>query len=66
MGHDEFVKRVRDLGSLDSRERAESAIHTTLGTLNEHLAGGEPRNLAAQLPPEIARAPRYEGEQSGG
>ena len=28
------------------------------------MAGGEPRNLASQLPPELAQHLRYEGEET--
>jgi uncharacterized protein (DUF2267 family) len=58
---DEFVKRVQDVGELDSREEAERAIKATLGTLKQRLAGNEPDNLAAQLPEDLADPLRGEG-----
>jgi uncharacterized protein (DUF2267 family) len=62
---DEFVKRVQDIGELDSREDAERAIKATLGTLKQRLAGYEPDNLAAQLPEDLADPLRGEGGREG-
>lgn len=59
-----FVKQVQERAGI-SREQAEAATAATLGTLAEHLSGGEPQNLAAQLPPELADYTRYEGEEQG-
>lgn len=53
MQHDQFIGHVQDRADLDSRGAAEAATRATLETLGERLAGGEPDNLAAQLPPEI-------------
>src|SRR5829696_2014583 len=53
---------ARNLGGLASIEEAEKATGATLDRLRRGLAGNEPSNLAAQLPPEIA--PYAEG--SGG
>lgn len=55
MKADEFIKTVMHVTGLPSREEAENAVRATLETLSEHLAGGEPGNLAAQLPQEIAQ-----------
>ncbi|MDP8971978.1 MAG: DUF2267 domain-containing protein [Actinomycetota bacterium] len=63
MKRDRFVKRVQDIGKLDSREEAERAIRATLETLKQRLAGNEPDNLAAQLPEDIANPLRGEGGQ---
>ena len=57
---DQFIAEVRNLAELENNEEAERAIRATLETLRERLAGNEPSNLAAQLPPEIA--PYVEGE----
>lgn len=65
MKHDEFVKEVQHRAGLESREAAEAASAATLGTLSEHLAGGEPRDLAAQLPDELAAYMRHAGENRG-
>jgi uncharacterized protein (DUF2267 family) len=60
MKGDEFIAEVRNLAELANNEDAEKATRATLETLKERLAGNEPSNLAAQLPPEIA--PYVEGE----
>jgi uncharacterized protein (DUF2267 family) len=57
---EQFVAEVKNLAELESDEDARKAIGATLGTLRERLAGEEPSNLAAQLPPEIA--PYVEGD----
>src|SRR5260370_16536893 len=53
MKHDEFIGRVQHHARLPSRGDAERATRATLETLGERLAGGEPKDLASQLPPEI-------------
>jgi uncharacterized protein (DUF2267 family) len=60
MKRDQFLAEVRNLAELDNNEEAEKATRATLETLRERLAGDEPSNLAAQLPPEIA--PYVEGD----
>ena len=60
MKGDEFIAEVKNLAELDSNEEAEKATRATIETLKERLAGDEPSNLAAQLPPEVA--PNVEGE----
>ena len=54
MKGEQFIAEVRNLAELDTNEDAKKAIRATLETLKERLAGNEPSNLAAQLPPEIA------------
>jgi uncharacterized protein (DUF2267 family) len=54
MKGEQFIAEVRNLAELDSNEDAKKAVRATLETLKERLAGNEPSNLAAQLPPEIA------------
>jgi len=54
MKYDEFIAKVERRANLNSRVEAERAVGATLETLAERLAGGEPKDLAAQLPPEIA------------
>jgi len=61
--YDEFIKEVQNRGHMESRMEAENATKATLETLAERLAGGEPKDLASQLPPEIAEYLRYDGEQ---
>ncbi len=60
MKGDQLISEVRNLAELDSNEEAQKATRATLETLKERLAGNEPSNLAAQLPPEIA--PYVDGE----
>ncbi|HWB71597.1 MAG TPA: DUF2267 domain-containing protein [Egibacteraceae bacterium] len=55
MDHDEFIGHVQHRARLDSRGAAEQTTRATLETLAERLAGGEPKDLAAQLPDEIGR-----------
>ena len=64
MKYDEFIKEVQTRGHMESREEAERATRATLETLAERLAGGEPHDLASQLPPELAEHLRYEGEET--
>ncbi len=59
----QFIAEVRNLTELANNEEAEKATRVTLETLRERLAGNEPSNLAAQLPPEIASY--VEGSGSG-
>src|ERR1700736_6184283 len=49
----EFIRTVQDAADLD-REPAERAAHVVLQTLAERLPGGEARDLAEQLPPDLA------------
>jgi uncharacterized protein (DUF2267 family) len=55
MKHDAFIGQVQHRAQLSSRGEAERATRATLETLGERLAGGEPKDLASQLPLEIAR-----------
>ncbi len=64
MKYDEFIKEVQTRGHMESRQEAEEATQATLETLAERLAGGEPHDLASQLPPELAEYVRYEGEET--
>ena len=56
MRYDEFIGQVQHRARLGSHAEAERATHATLETLAERLAGGEAHDLAAQLPPELARS----------
>jgi uncharacterized protein (DUF2267 family) len=58
---DESIKRVRERGGFDTRDHALQATRTTLAVLGQRLAGGEPSDLAAQLPGELAELARYDG-----
>lgn len=62
MQHDELIGQVQQRARLGSRGEAEQATRAVLETLGARLAGGQPRTLAAQLPPEIGRhLSRHEG-----
>lgn len=50
----EFLAQVQDRAQLPSKGHALAATRATLVTLGERLAGGEPQQLAAQLPQEVA------------
>jgi|SRR5215204_1728580 len=54
MKGDQFIAEVRNLAEVAGNEEAQKVTCATLETLRERLAGNEPSNLAAQLPPEIA------------
>jgi uncharacterized protein (DUF2267 family) len=54
MNGEQFIGEVRNLAELDNDEDVQKAVRATLETLRERLAGNEPADLAAQLPPEIA------------
>src|SRR5215208_707826 len=60
MKGDQFIAEIRNLAELNTNEDAQEATRATLETLRERLAGNEPSDLAAQLPPEIA--PYVEGD----
>jgi uncharacterized protein (DUF2267 family) len=53
--YEEFIKAVRERAGLDS-DQAEKAVRATLNTLAQRLAGGEPKDLASQLPEELKEA----------
>jgi uncharacterized protein (DUF2267 family) len=53
--HDEFIGQVQQRARLSSRGDAERATRVVLETLAKRLAGGEPKDLASQLPPELGR-----------
>lgn len=46
----EFLGRVQQQASIDSKEQALHAIQATFETLSERLKGGEPLDMGAQLP----------------
>jgi len=54
--YDECIGQVQHRAGLGSHAEAERATRATLETLAERLAGGEAHDLAAQLPPELARS----------
>ncbi|WP_216630156.1 DUF2267 domain-containing protein [Nocardiopsis coralli] len=50
MQYHEFIAQVSQDPSITDNEHAEAAITATLQVLGRRLAGGEPSDLAAQLP----------------
>lgn len=48
------VLEIVEQGARTDREGAQRALRAVLGTLAERIAAGEARDLAAQLPPELA------------
>lgn len=54
MKYDEFMAQVQRRAEPGSVDVAELAVRAVLETLAERLAGGEAKDLASQLPPEIA------------
>jgi len=52
--YEEFITQVQRRADLGSRKEEERATRATLETLAERLAGGEAKDLAAQLPHELA------------
>jgi uncharacterized protein (DUF2267 family) len=64
MTFDEFTTRVQERGGFDTRDHAERATRAVLAVLGQWLAGGEPSDLAAQLPRELAELARYHGRPS--
>lgn len=53
MRYDELCAAVRTRTDLTTANEASTAITGTIELLGQRLAGGEPANLAAQLPGEI-------------
>jgi uncharacterized protein (DUF2267 family) len=51
----EFLGQVQSRARLSSLGDAETATRATFETLRERLAGGEPKDVASQLPDEIAK-----------
>ena len=54
MKYDEFIAQLQRRADLGSRDEADRAARATFETLAERLAGGEAKDLASQLPSEIA------------
>ncbi len=60
MNGEQFVAEVKNLAEVGGDEDTHRVIRATLETLRGRLAGNEPSNLAAHLPPEVA--PYVEGD----
>ena len=61
MNEQELVAAVRQTAGTDTVEHTEQAVRATLAVLGERLAGGEPGDLASQLPPTLAEVIPGEG-----
>jgi len=53
MRYEEFMAKVRDRGEYTGIEEADGVTRTVLARLGQRLAGGEAKDLAAQLPVEL-------------
>ncbi|HHX64054.1 MAG TPA: DUF2267 domain-containing protein [Chloroflexi bacterium] len=53
MQYDEFMGQVQARGRMSSQGEAFQAVRAVLEVLGQRMAGGEPSNLAAQLPSEL-------------
>ena len=61
MKEHELVAAVRRTTDVSDQQHAEKAVRATLKVLGRRLAGGEPGELAAQLPPGLAAVLPSEG-----
>ena len=50
MDYNEFIKKVKERAEIPTENEAVRAIAATLTTLAQRMAGGQPGNMAAQLP----------------
>ncbi|MDB9447355.1 DUF2267 domain-containing protein [Anabaena sp. CS-542/02] len=65
MQYNEFITHVQSLAQSNSREEAERATRATLETITERIPGDEFKEVAAELPQELAQSlQRREGEIS--
>jgi uncharacterized protein (DUF2267 family) len=53
MNYDEFLTAVAERGGPADRAHSDQATRSVLATLGQRLAGGEPHDLASQLPVEL-------------
>jgi uncharacterized protein (DUF2267 family) len=65
VNYGEFMKDVRERADLDRRQ-AEKAVRATLNTLAQRLAGGEPKDLASQLPEELKETVNFTTSEGAG
>lgn len=65
MEYNEFITHVQSLAQSNSREEAERATRATLQTITERIPSDEFKEVAAELPQELAQSlQRREGESS--
>lgn len=65
MNRDEFLGKVRERGEYADRAETERVTQTVLSTLGERLGGVEAKDLAAQLPGDLADALPSDGAGEG-
>jgi uncharacterized protein (DUF2267 family) len=65
MQYGEFMQDVRERTGVDE-DRAEKAVRATLNTLAQRLAGGEPHDLASQLPEELKETVELTADEGAG
>jgi uncharacterized protein (DUF2267 family) len=53
MKDDEFISAVKTTSGIDDNDHCTDAIRATLTVLGQRVAGGQPHNLAAQLPATV-------------
>lgn len=53
MRYDEFLAKVRERGEYTDNDETTRVTETVLALLGERLSGGEPKDLASQLPGEL-------------
>lgn len=61
MRQDEIIAAIRESAGIEDRRRAEQAVRSTLGVLGRRLSGGEPGDVASQLPAGLADVLPREG-----
>ncbi|TBR60535.1 DUF2267 domain-containing protein [Mastigocladus laminosus UU774] len=65
MKYDEFIRHVQSVAQLDTREETERATRATLETIKERIVGDEAKDLASQLPKELAECLHGREGQTG-
>lgn len=61
MNEAQLLSAIQDTAEIPDQQRVRQATRTTLQVLGQRLAGGETKDLAAQLPPALAEALPAEG-----
>jgi len=65
MNYSQFIGQVQNRARMATQAKAVRATRATLQTLGQRLGGGEPSDIAAQLPNEIGRYLKISGAQEG-
>lgn len=61
MQETQILSAVQDTAKIPDQEQARQAVTATLQVLGQRLSGGEPNDLASQLPASLAEALPAEG-----